>query len=133
MGAQMVDLVAHSMGGLVARVYIAQVMDERDVAQLIMLGTPNGGSPCARLPVSLGFAVPASLELRPNYVRNVLNPQVTERRDVPFSMLAGTPINDAFRSPCTRHAYRPSGKPQQRGQYRASGRDGRGAYGYDGF
>ena len=100
-GAQMVDIVAHSMGGLVARVYIAQVMDERDVAQLIMLGTPNGGSPCARLPASLGFAVPTSLELRPNYVRNVLNPQVTERRDVPFSMLAGTPISDAFRSPCT--------------------------------
>lgn len=100
-GAQMVDLVVHSMGGLVARVYIAQVMDERDVAQLVILGTPNGGSPCARLPVSLGFAVPASLELRPNYVRNVLNPQVTERRDIPFSMMAGTPIRDAFRSPCT--------------------------------
>lgn len=100
-GAQMVDLVAHSMGGLVARMYIARVMQERDVAQLITLGTPNGGSACARLPVSLGFAMPASLELRPSYVQAVLNPQLTERRDVPFAMLAGTPIKSAARAPCT--------------------------------
>ena len=100
-GAQMVDLVAHSMGGLVARVYIARLMAERDVAQLIMIGTPNGGSPCARLPAALGFHLPAALELRPAYVRDVLNPQLGERRGVPFATLAGTPIADAFRSPCT--------------------------------
>ena len=100
-GAQMVDVVAHSMGGLVTRIYIDQVMEARDVAQLIMLGTPNGGSACARLPASLGSAVPASLELRPSYVRDTFNPQVTERRGVPFATLAGTPISDAFRSPCT--------------------------------
>ena len=46
-GAEMVDLVAHSMGGLIARFYIDRLMDGRDVAQLLTLGTPHGGSDCA--------------------------------------------------------------------------------------
>src|SRR5262249_6807793 len=33
-GAQMVDLVAHSMGGLISRYYIDRLMKDRDVAQL---------------------------------------------------------------------------------------------------
>ncbi len=43
-GAKEVDVVAHSMGGLITRRYIAKYMHERDIHQLIMLGTPNGGS-----------------------------------------------------------------------------------------
>src|SRR5690606_38332533 len=39
-GATLVDVVAHSMGGLVARYYLARLMEERSVAQLLMLGTP---------------------------------------------------------------------------------------------
>ncbi len=47
---QPVSIVAHSMGGLVARAMIAahpevwERMKERSEARLIMLGTPNGGS-----------------------------------------------------------------------------------------
>ncbi|MEZ4606942.1 MAG: hypothetical protein R2865_09135 [Deinococcales bacterium] len=41
-GAPQVDIVAHSMGGLISRYYIAKLMGDVDVAQLIMLGTPNG-------------------------------------------------------------------------------------------
>jgi len=40
-----VDLVAHSMGGLVAREYIQSGQYQHDVDQLIFLGTPHKGSP----------------------------------------------------------------------------------------
>lgn len=100
-GAGMVDLVAHSMGGLIARHYIDRLMDGRDVAQLIMLGTPNGGSECAHLPVALGFYLPAALELRPHYLTEIFNRQVTRRHDVPFHQLAGTAITESYRAPCT--------------------------------
>jgi uncharacterized alpha/beta hydrolase family protein len=41
-GAQQVDIVAHSMGGLVARQYIS-LFGEENVGYLIMIGTPNHG------------------------------------------------------------------------------------------
>jgi pimeloyl-ACP methyl ester carboxylesterase len=99
--AEMVDIVAHSMGGLIARYYIDRLMQERDVAQLIMLGSPHGGSDCSGLPSALGFYAPASLELRPTYLREVFNKQITHRRGVPFFMLAGNPILESFKAPCT--------------------------------
>lgn len=99
--AEMVDLVAHSMGGLISRFYIDRLMKERDVAQLIMLGSPHGGSDCSGLPSALGFYAPASLELRPAYLREVFNKQITHRRGVPFFMLAGIPILESFKAPCT--------------------------------
>ncbi|CAG0991425.1 partial Lipase EstA, partial [Anaerolineae bacterium] len=99
-GAQMVDLVSHSMGGLVSRYYIDRVMPGRDVAQLIMLGPPNQGTDCAYLPSSLGYYLPSALEIRPSYVRNVFNQQITHRHGVPFTVIAGTPIVEAVKSPC---------------------------------
>jgi len=100
-GAQTVDLIAHSMGGLIARGYIDRVMTERDVAQLIMLGSPMAGTDCANLPASLGLYLPATLELRPSYVRQIFNPQVSHRHGVAFHALAGVPILEGFKSPCT--------------------------------
>ncbi len=44
-----VDLVAHSMGGLVARQYIQSGAYDDDVDQLIFLGTPHLGAPSAYL------------------------------------------------------------------------------------
>lgn len=44
-GCSKVDLVAHSMGGLVAREYIQSGQYQNDVDQLIFLGTPHKGSP----------------------------------------------------------------------------------------
>ena len=41
-----VNMVAHSKGGLDARVYLANSRTH-DVANLIMIGTPNGGNPLA--------------------------------------------------------------------------------------
>ncbi|MBL8207328.1 MAG: hypothetical protein JNM09_24055 [Blastocatellia bacterium] len=99
--AEMVDIVAHSMGGIISRYYIDRLMSERDVAQLVMLGSPHGGSDCSGLPSALGFYAPASLELRPTYLREVFNRQITHRRGVPFFMLAGNPIIESFKAPCT--------------------------------
>jgi hypothetical protein len=44
-----VDVVAHSMGGLVARWFIEREGGTRQVRRLVMLGTPNGGSPWPRV------------------------------------------------------------------------------------
>ncbi|MGE5644073.1 MAG: esterase/lipase family protein, partial [Byssovorax cruenta] len=100
-GAEMVDLVVHSMGGLISRYYIDRLMQERDVAQLIMLGSPMGGSDCSVLPAALGFFLPASIEIRENYMQGVFNQQITHRKGIEFYDLGGTAINDAFKSPCT--------------------------------
>jgi pimeloyl-ACP methyl ester carboxylesterase len=99
-GAQMVDLVVHSMGGMIARYYIDRVMQDRDVAQLIMLGSPMGGSDCAVLPAALDFYLPASIEIRQSYMEGVFNRQITHRRGVEFYDLAGTAITKPFQSPC---------------------------------
>lgn len=100
-GAEMVDLLVHSMGGMISRYYIDRVMQERDVAQLIMLGSPMGGSDCSVLPAALGFFLPASIEIRESYMRGVFNQQITHRRGIQFFDLGGTAINEAFKSPCT--------------------------------
>src|SRR3989344_8933193 len=46
---QKVDIVAHSMGGLVARQYIQSNAYQQDVDQLFFLGTPHLGAPTAYL------------------------------------------------------------------------------------
>ena len=99
-GAEMVDLVVHSMGGMISRYYIDRVMQERDVAQLIMLGSPMGGSDCSVLPAALGFFLPASIEIRESYMRGVFNQQITHRQGIEFYDLAGTAIDESFKSPC---------------------------------
>jgi pimeloyl-ACP methyl ester carboxylesterase len=100
-GAEKVDLIAHSMGGLVTRYYIHQLMTEDDVAQLIMLGTPNGGSPCGGMLSSLGFYMPATLELQASYINGIFNQQITNTRGVPFYAVAGSFITDPTLSPCS--------------------------------
>ncbi len=107
-GAEMVDLLGHSMGGMISRYYIDRLMGEnnlsasgRDVAQLIMLGTPHLGSDCANLPIALGWYMPAALEIRSSYARQILNPQIYRHKGVPFFELAGDPIVEPVGSPCT--------------------------------
>jgi YVTN family beta-propeller protein len=50
-GATKIDIIAHSMGGLISRWYLQQGTDQdrQGVQKLIMLGTPNHGTPLASL------------------------------------------------------------------------------------
>ncbi|MCB1023398.1 MAG: alpha/beta fold hydrolase, partial [Acidobacteria bacterium] len=96
-----VDIVAHSMGGLISRYYISQIMakDAGDfrppVSHLVMLGTPNMGSPCADVMnvafEMLGKNVEAVRQLRQDYVGG-FNKINTNRKGVKFSALAGNPL-----------------------------------------
>ena len=54
-----VNLVGFSKGGLDARVYLAE-SQTLDVANLIMIGTPNGGSPLADFITSFISLIPSS-------------------------------------------------------------------------
>ena len=49
-GAEKVNIVAHSMGGLMVRAYIQGPRYRGDIDQFIMLGTPNAGAPDAYFP-----------------------------------------------------------------------------------
>lgn len=95
-----VDIVAHSMGGLISRHYIHHFMppvqDGRpQVAHLVMLGTPNMGSPCADVMnkkfESLSKDVEAVRQLRQDVTAD-FNKVVTNRKGVKFSVLAGDPL-----------------------------------------
>lgn len=59
-GQDKVNIVGHSKGGLDARVYLAN--NTQDVANLIMIGTPNAGSPLAE---NNEMCAPAVYDLRP--------------------------------------------------------------------
>ncbi|GIW46008.1 MAG: hypothetical protein KatS3mg077_3290 [Candidatus Binatia bacterium] len=73
-GAPKVDIVAHSMGGLLARYYIQSRRsdDHVDVARLILVGTPNRGSAYAY------FLVEAGDTLMADAVRAWLKQDATE-------------------------------------------------------
>jgi len=100
-GAEKVDLLVHSMGGMISRYYIDRVMTHDNIAQLIILGTPMAGTACSSLPAALGVLLPATLEIQPSYMVNVFNQQIVHRRGVPFYALAGTRLQDTVESPCT--------------------------------
>ena len=100
-GAEKVDLLVHSMGGMISRYYLDRVMTKDNVAQLLILGTPMAGSDCSILPASLGMMLPATLEIEPSYMVNIFNQQIVRRQGVAFYALAGNKLNDAVQSPCT--------------------------------
>ncbi len=61
-GAEKINIVAHSKGGLDARVYLGSDLSNDDIANLIMIGTPNAGSPLASMN---NMCRPAIYDLRP--------------------------------------------------------------------
>jgi Ca2+-binding RTX toxin-like protein len=107
-----VDIVAHSMGGLDARLYAFD--NPGRVRNLVMVGTPNGGSELAvalcslrlqkKLPTGLVPWLLRDIEpsfgecdgpqnglyqLLPSYVRDVFNRQVPDRPTVDYVTIAG--------------------------------------------
>ncbi|MCL5998934.1 MAG: alpha/beta fold hydrolase [Chloroflexi bacterium] len=107
-GAEQVDVVAHSMGGLITRHYIARYMtDPSEIHQLIMLGTPNAGSTTAEAVMigahalagnlkplltsvlgAFGVRYPAVQELTPGYLEQ-FNAANYERGLALFYAVAG--------------------------------------------
>ena len=71
-GAQKINIVGHSKGGLDARVFLDNT-DTKDVANLIMIGTPNAGSPVAETNYACAPAV-YDLGLGANATKAVINP-----------------------------------------------------------
>jgi pimeloyl-ACP methyl ester carboxylesterase len=73
-GAQKINIVGHSKGGLDARVFL-DITDTTDVANLIMIGTPNAGSPAAE---TNDACAPAIFDLRPgaNATGAEMNPNI---------------------------------------------------------
>jgi pimeloyl-ACP methyl ester carboxylesterase len=61
-GTERINIVAHSKGGLDARVYLANNLSNTDIANLIMVGTPSAGSPLAYVNE---LCSPAIFDLRP--------------------------------------------------------------------
>lgn len=91
--AEHIDLVGHSMGGLISRQYLqADAPDDPDhrpvVAHLVMLGTPNEGSNCAYVAAITAAKGAPTLQLTPAYLW-WFNKHVTNTRGTKLSVLAG--------------------------------------------
>ncbi len=103
-GAWHVDLIAHSMGGLVSRQMIQDEMpkmagspDHKPVVNRMMqMGTPNRGTPCADLAILLAAATkapipysPATEQVTMSFVHGEFNDNHMNLRGVIPSNLAG--------------------------------------------
>jgi sugar lactone lactonase YvrE/pimeloyl-ACP methyl ester carboxylesterase len=91
-GTSRVSLIAHSMGGLVARAYAESALYGGDVAQVTMLGTPQAG-----LELWHGYllrqvvrkpGMPSLQELAPAHML-LFNRAHHPRPDVPYYLIAG--------------------------------------------
>ena len=81
--AEHVDLVAHGLGGLIARQWIQDGMPDGVAEHLVQLGTPNLGTPCAEVLDGGPF-----YDLRRDVMAG-FNARVTDRRGVEFAAYAG--------------------------------------------
>jgi pimeloyl-ACP methyl ester carboxylesterase len=109
-GAERVDLVGHSLGGLISRYYVQNLMpvvktaglpDAPAVNQVYMAGTPNAGSVCGRILASLGFFAPASTQITPEYMTQIFNTTVRDTRGVPIFAIAGNAIKGGAAIRCS--------------------------------
>jgi pimeloyl-ACP methyl ester carboxylesterase len=79
-GQNKVNIVGHSKGGLDARMYLAN--NTQDVANLIMIGTPNAGSPLAE---NNEVCAPAVYDLKPG----APDTKVKENKNTQYYTIAG--------------------------------------------
>lgn len=102
-----VDLAAHSVAGLAARVYVDGLMPTQfdgrpTVSHLVMVGTPNKGTPCiSGLGVLIGQLYNGSgkamNEIKPDRMKN-FNTMVNKQNGTKFTIIAGLPFNRTCQS-----------------------------------
>lgn len=103
-GAGPVHFVGHSMGGLLARVYLSKYKPAR-LGRAVFLGTPNGGSEIAdllgRFSMYRSLFGPAGLQLGTAYSREQLQPRYPVT--YPLGIIAGNrsidPVSSTFLLP----------------------------------
>ena len=85
-----VVLIAHSKGGLVSRAYIESAFYQDDVQRIIMLGTPNLGSPLAEVR-KIGCVIRdiELCELTPEFLIEFNNLYAQRTHDVQYDLIAG--------------------------------------------
>ncbi|RLB88377.1 MAG: hypothetical protein DRH10_07685, partial [Deltaproteobacteria bacterium] len=81
-----VNIVAHSMGGLVSRYYVTS---HSDVENLIMIGTPNDGSIWAYGFLWIPWWRPAIKQLTPDWIHKDYNKKVQYNPTVTYYAVAG--------------------------------------------
>lgn len=79
-GQKKVNIVGHSKGGLDARMYLAN--NTQDIANLIMIGTPNSGSPLAE---NNDVCAPAVYDLKPD----APSTKVEQNKNTKYFTIAG--------------------------------------------
>lgn len=84
--AEKINLVAHSKGGFDARVFLANNLANEDIANLIVIGTPNRGSPVADHFVGQGTIVyaqaKASNERYPSEVVDIFKKAIVDAFEI---------------------------------------------------
>jgi triacylglycerol lipase len=103
-GAEKVNLIGHSMGGLDSRHFITRMGGHRVVASLTTIGTPHRGSEwaellvghlCDRLKMDKVFSKLVGLDIgayecvRPGFLEEVFNPQTPNHPSVAYFSFAG--------------------------------------------
>jgi triacylglycerol lipase len=89
-GSEKINIVAHSKGGLDARVYLANNLLNDDVANLIMIGTPNDGSPLADRYSDSDPCKPAVYDLK----TTALATRVAKNRNPVYYTIAGNWVSN---------------------------------------
>jgi pimeloyl-ACP methyl ester carboxylesterase len=84
-GSPKINIVAHSKGGLDARVYLANNLSNTNIANLIMIGTPNKGTIIADEHVQGNSCTPAIFDFTTN--SPILN--VTKNPNTNYDTIAG--------------------------------------------
>jgi len=84
--AEKINIVAYSKGGLDARVYLANDLSNKDIANLIMIGTPNDGTELATYTGFTAFFHPLCIESSLSSSSSVMNPAIFDMKPGAFSI-----------------------------------------------
>ncbi len=92
-GADKVNVIAFSMGGMNTRAYLESSLYANDVNRAIFLGTPQAGvdiwKPILMQQILEKFDEPSALELSPEYAQMIVNNTRAPNPNVPYDLLIG--------------------------------------------